>query len=131
MDYSPPRLVCPWVSPGKNTGVDCLALLQEIFPTQVSNPGLFCLLHWQADSLPLVPPGKFFHLMSVLITQCPIRAQKQPPRRARASGPVVDATITMMTNASITIMNTTLLPRDATAPRGRPLSVHGATLSHG
>jgi len=23
-----------------------------------SNPGLLHLLHWQADSLPLVPPGK-------------------------------------------------------------------------
>ena len=27
-------------SPGKNTGVDCHALLQGIFPTQESNPGL-------------------------------------------------------------------------------------------
>ena len=27
-------------SPGKNTGVRCHALLQEIFPTQRSNPGL-------------------------------------------------------------------------------------------
>ena len=27
-------------SPGKNTGVDCYALLQGIFPTQGSNPGL-------------------------------------------------------------------------------------------
>ena len=26
-------------SPGKNTGVSCYALLQEIFPTQGSNPG--------------------------------------------------------------------------------------------
>ena len=26
-------------SPGKNTGVSCHALVQEIFPTQVSNPG--------------------------------------------------------------------------------------------
>ena len=29
-----------------------------IFPTQGSNPCLLCHLHWQADSLPLVPPGK-------------------------------------------------------------------------
>ena len=36
----PSRLVCPWDFPGKNTGVDCLSLLQEIFPTQGSNPGL-------------------------------------------------------------------------------------------
>ena len=33
-------LLCPWDSPGKNTGVGCHFLLQEIFPTQGSNPGL-------------------------------------------------------------------------------------------
>ena len=43
---------------GKNTGVGCYFLLQEIFPTQGSNPGLLHLLHWQADSLPLAPPGR-------------------------------------------------------------------------
>ena len=30
----------PWNSPGKNTGVHSLSLLQGIFPTQGSNPGL-------------------------------------------------------------------------------------------
>ena len=34
------RLLCPWDSPGKNSGVDCHFLLQGIFPTQDSNPGL-------------------------------------------------------------------------------------------
>ena len=34
MDYS------PWNSPGQNTGVGCLSLLQVVFPTQGSNPGL-------------------------------------------------------------------------------------------
>ena len=29
-----------WDSPGKNTGVGCHALLQEIFATQRQNPGL-------------------------------------------------------------------------------------------
>ena len=29
-----------WISPGQNTGVGSLSLLQEIFPTQGSNPGL-------------------------------------------------------------------------------------------
>ena len=37
---SPARLLCPWDSPGKDTGVGCLALLQGIFPTQGSNLGL-------------------------------------------------------------------------------------------
>ena len=36
----PTRLLCPWNSPGKNTGVVCCSLLQGIFPTQGSNPGL-------------------------------------------------------------------------------------------
>ena len=38
--WQPTRLSCPWDSPGKNTGVGCHLLLQGIFPTQGSNPGL-------------------------------------------------------------------------------------------
>ena len=34
MDYS------PWNSPGQNTGVGRLSLLQGVFPTQGSNPGV-------------------------------------------------------------------------------------------
>ena len=55
------RLLYPWDSPGKNTGMSCHALLQGIFPTQGSNLQLFHLLHlllWQADSLSLAPPRK-------------------------------------------------------------------------
>ena len=43
------RLLCPWDSPGKNAGVGCHALLQEIFLTQGLNPGLLhCkqILYW-------------------------------------------------------------------------------------
>ena len=40
MDCSPPRLLCPWNSLGKNTGVGSHSLLQRIFPTQGLNPGL-------------------------------------------------------------------------------------------
>ena len=53
--WQPSRLLCPWNSPGKNTGVDCHSLLQSIFPTQVSN-WVFPAL--QVDSLPPEPPGK-------------------------------------------------------------------------
>ena len=35
----------------------CYFLLQGIFPTQGSNLHLLCLLHWQADSLPLSYQG--------------------------------------------------------------------------
>ena len=36
----PARLVCPWDSPGKDTGVGCHFLLHGILPTQELNPGL-------------------------------------------------------------------------------------------
>ena len=50
------RLLCPWDSAG-STGVGCHALLQGLFLTQGSNLWLLCLLHWQAGSFLLVPPG--------------------------------------------------------------------------
>ena len=37
---SPTRLLCPWDSPGKNTGMGCHSLLQGIFPIQGLNLGL-------------------------------------------------------------------------------------------
>ena len=52
----PTRLLIPWDSPGKNTGVGCHALLQGIFPTQESNPHL---LHWQAGTLPFALPDLY------------------------------------------------------------------------
>ena len=36
----PHGLYSPWNFPGRNTGVGSSSLLQEIFPTQGSNPGL-------------------------------------------------------------------------------------------
>ena len=52
----PTRLLCPWDSPDKNTGLGC----QGIFLTQRVDPCLLhsCILHWQADSLILASPGK-------------------------------------------------------------------------
>ena len=58
MDYSPPASSVHGDSPGKHTGVGCHALLRGTFPTQGSNLCLLCRLHWQAGSLPLLPPGK-------------------------------------------------------------------------
>ena len=58
------QLLCPWDSPGKNTGGVCHFLLQGIFLTQGSNPRLclLYLLHWKADSLPLDPRAAHFSL---------------------------------------------------------------------
>ena len=38
--FATPWILCPWNSPGKNTGVGCNFVLQEIFPTQGLNSGL-------------------------------------------------------------------------------------------
>ena len=53
VNYSPPGFSVRGDSPGKDTGVGCHALLQGIFPTQGSNPGLphcrqilYHLSHW-------------------------------------------------------------------------------------
>ena len=48
----------PRDSPGRNTGGGCHTLLQGIFPTQGLNLCLLHFLHWQAVSLPPLPPGK-------------------------------------------------------------------------
>ena len=48
------KLLCPWDSPGKNTGVGCHFLLQGIFPTQGSNQGL---LHCRQTLYPLSHQG--------------------------------------------------------------------------
>ena len=38
--FRPQGLYSPWNSPGQNTGAGSRSLLQQIFPTQGSNPGL-------------------------------------------------------------------------------------------
>ena len=54
MDCSLPESPVHGIFPGKNTGVGCHFLFQEIFPTQGLNPGL---LHCRY-SLPSELPGK-------------------------------------------------------------------------
>jgi len=54
----PTRLLCPWDTPGKNTGVGCHFLLQGIFLTKGLNPGLLhcrqILYHWATRQVPWV-----------------------------------------------------------------------------
>ena len=46
--YEPPaRILCQWNFLGKNTGVGCHFLLQEIFLTQRLKVHVLCLLPWQ------------------------------------------------------------------------------------
>ena len=53
----PHGLYNPWNSPGQNTGVGSLSLLQGIFPIQGSNPGLLhCrqILYWTMREAPQI-----------------------------------------------------------------------------
>ena len=83
------RLLCPWDSPGENTGVGCHAFLQGIFPTQGSNLGLphyrwilYQLSHQRSQSLVpsilckwhyfvLFNGWVIFHFIYVLHLLCP------------------------------------------------------------
>ena len=73
------QLLSPWDSPGKNTGVGCHALLQEIFPTQGSKPRSPSL---QADSFTAEPPGnrEFYMLRQVL------KKKKKKREKRRVNG---------------------------------------------
>ena len=57
------RVLCPWDSPGKNTGVGCRALLQGIFGGDLPHPGIEPTLSYASCIsrqvlLPPEPPGK-------------------------------------------------------------------------
>ena len=55
----PTSLLCPWDSPGKNTGVGYHSLLHVIFPAQGLNPGLlhcrWVLYHLSHQGSPQIP----------------------------------------------------------------------------
>ena len=69
----PARLLCPWDSPGQNTGVGCHALFQGIFLTHGLNP---CLLHCRWTFYHLSHQGSttevFFFLFSevLILSKC-------------------------------------------------------------
>ena len=60
LDCTPPDSSVHGDFSGKNTRVSCHFLLHRIFPDQ-------CLLHWQADSLPLSHQGKLLIIREMQI----------------------------------------------------------------
>ena len=61
------RLLCPWDFPGKSSGVGCHFLLQGIFLTQESNPGL---LHYRQILYRLSHQGSLCNTMLPLNVDC-------------------------------------------------------------
>ena len=53
------RLLCPWDSPGKNTGVGCHFLLQCMKVKSESEDAQSCLT--LSDPVDCSPPGSFIH----------------------------------------------------------------------
>ena len=83
------RLLCPWNSPGKNTGVGCHSLLHRIFPTQGSNPGLlhckrilYCLSHKKYNNFYILNIHIYictgiYIILSIIIDKCSISNQEK------------------------------------------------------
>ena len=57
-ELQPARLLCPWNSPGKNTGVGCQLLLQGIVPTQGLNKA-------QTQTVTVMTNKSFYHFLSI------------------------------------------------------------------
>ena len=77
-----------WNFPGKNTVVGCHFLFQGIFLTQGSSP---CLLHWQADSLPLSHQGSPIESLTrpILNQWLPFLSLQPATHRLPESGTIV------------------------------------------
>ena len=71
----PARLLCPWNSLGKDTGVGCHALFQGIFPTQVLNLCLLGFLHWHCHYCHLGSPREATTTLRII----------QPPKKHMCS----------------------------------------------
>ena len=81
IDWGPGRLLHPWDSPGKNTGVGCHSLLQGNLPDPGIEPGSPAL---QAEPLPselpgktLLPGGEAEHLTHLVIKVSPKGKEKK------------------------------------------------------
>ena len=89
MDCTPPAFCCPRDFPGKNTGVGCHFLLQGIFPTQGSSPGLLhyrqILYHLSHQRSPL---AQFSSVAQSCPTLCdPINCKEIQPVHSKGDQP--------------------------------------------
>ena len=81
------RLLCPWDSPGKSTGVGSPSLLQENLPYTRIEPGSPA---FRADSMPAKPPGRVSQ-MALVVKNLPANARDLRdtdliPRLGRCAG---------------------------------------------
>ena len=77
-------LLCPWDFLGKSTGVGCHFLLQRIFPTQESNPGL---LHCRQTLYHLSHQGIATGWIILCCGGCPVHCQPSQIGQPNVSRP--------------------------------------------
>ena len=74
MNYSPPGSSDHGILQARILEWGAMSLLRGIFPIEGTNLCLLCLLHWQAGSLPLAPPGnpmiKLANLYGIKAASC-------------------------------------------------------------
>ena len=104
----PARLLRPWDSPGKNTGVGCHFLLQGIFPAQEWNPGLLhCRQILYHLSHQRSPSSHMWHLCASCIeTKSTIQTDdywKLPAWRFWGAGASLQVVFSMMDMAGLLI----------------------------
>ena len=84
LDYSPSGSYVHGDSPGKNAGMGCHALLQGIFPSRESNPGLphcrlsFYCLSYQGSHLCVIVSNNFSFFNSYRAICCYLVAKSRP-----------------------------------------------------
>ena len=80
----PPRRLCPWDSPSKNTGGGCMPSSGGSSPPR---DHALRLPYWQAGSLPLVPPGKPRMTLKwwAYVTACLSKLREYAPPRVNLS----------------------------------------------
>ena len=114
---SPAKLLCPWNSPGKNTGVGSLSLLQGIFSTQRSNPGLpHCRRIFFRLSLPGSPSSPKSNM-----TRGPCRKRCQPVSALSRTTPVRPPSWTSKEAVLVTTSGQGLETRVVSSRAGRRL----------
>ena len=119
----PTRLLCPWDSPGKNTGVGCHALPQRTLPTQGLDPCLLRLWRRQAGSFPLAPPGKPYWLV---IETLPRKAMRCLPGAGELS--VYGQAVSCFCGEEQGTTNMPLQRRGLVSRQGSPWSVQTGNL---
>ena len=111
-------LYSPWNSPGQNTGIDSLSILQGIFPTQGLNPslphcrGILCQLSHKGSQCVIYVLNTFLELneelqekyMSVLTeaSRQIKRLSKTPPHKYHIYAQITKAIVTMHWLISVT-----------------------------